>query len=122
MNEELKTIFGTSITVGTDSIPTAHIKYLGNSKTYVVWTIIGGEPGLVGNDECLYSICSVDVDIYSDGNYLDIEKEVKKLMKNNEWVWTEDSSEMFEEDTEQYHKTCTFEKERNNIWQESATD
>ncbi len=122
MNEELKTIFGTSITVGTDSIPTAHIKYLGNSKTYVVWTIIGDEPGLVGYDECLYSICSVDVDIYSDGNYLDIEKEVKKLMKNNEWVWTEDSSEMFEEDTEQYHKTCTFEKERNNIWQESATE
>ena len=33
-------------------------------------------------------------------------------MKNNEWLWLEDSPEMYEDDTELYHKTITFEKER----------
>ena len=33
-------------------------------------------------------------------------------MKKNEWLWVEDSEEMYEEDTGLYHKTITFEKER----------
>ena len=48
----------------------------------------------------------------------DIEKEIKKTMKNNDWVWVEDSEEMYEEDTKLYHKTYSFEKERNLEWQE----
>lgn len=112
MNNELKTILGNSITVNTKNIPVAHLKYIGKSKTYVIWTIISDTPSLVGNDDCICSICSVDIDIFSDGNYLDIESEIKKIMKNNDWVWTDDSSERYEDDTELYHKTCTFEKER----------
>ncbi len=117
MNVELKTLLGDSITVGQNEIPVSHLRYIGSSKTYITWTIISETPALSGNDECLYSVCSVDIDIYSDGNYLDIENRIKELMKENEWVWTEDSSEMFDEDTELYHKTCTFEKER-KLWQE----
>jgi hypothetical protein len=45
-------------------------------------------------------------------------KQIKKLMKNNEWVWTGDSPEMYETDTRLYHKTISFEKERNIVWQE----
>jgi hypothetical protein len=52
------------------------------------------------------------VDVFSDGNYLDIVKEIKQKMKNHDWVWVEDGSEMYEEDTGLYHKTCSFEKER----------
>lgn len=111
MNEELKLIFGESITVKDEEIPVAHLKYRGNSKKYVTWTITGEEPALFANDEDLCSICSVDVDIYSEGNYLDIIKAIKQKMKNNEWVWTGDSAEMYEEDTKLYHKTCSFEKE-----------
>jgi len=117
MNQELKTIFGSSIVVVRDNknvnIPTAHLKYKGSSKEYVTWTILTNRPGLNANDECLYKIYDVDVDIYSDGNYLDIESKVKEIMKNNDYLWVEDSSEMFEDDTELYHKTITFEKERN---------
>ena len=112
MNNELKTILGNSLTVGNKTIPVAHLKYKGSSKTYITWTIIDNDPALFGNDECLYSVYAVDIDIFSDGNYLDIESEIKKIMKNNEWVWTDESSEMYEDDTELYHKTYTFEKER----------
>lgn len=112
MNEELKSIFGEKLNIGNKKIPVAHLKYKGSSKTFVTWTITGETPALTANDEALCSICSVDVDIFSDGNYLDIEKEIKRIMKNNDWVWVEDSAEMYEEDTGLYHKTCSFEKER----------
>ena len=112
MNEELKTIFGEELTVGGKSIPTAHIKYKGKEMTYVVWTITSNAPALSGDDEQLYGIGTVDVDIYSKGNYLKVLNEVKRLMKANEWIWKEDSTEMFEDDTGLYHITATFEKER----------
>ena len=112
MNEELKLIFGEAIPVDGVTVPTAHIKYKGKETTYVVWTIIGNTPALSGDDEQLYSIVTVDVDIYSKGNYLSVLKEIKKLMKINGWIWTEDSQEMYEDDTELYHITATFEKER----------
>lgn len=112
MSEEIKIILGDSIIVGDDEIPIAHLRYKGGSKRYVTWAITGEEPGLCANDMDLYGICHLDVDIFDEGNYLDIEKEIKKKMKNNEWVWVEDSEEMYEEDTELYHKTISFEKER----------
>lgn len=112
MNEEIKLILGNKLIIGGKEIPVAHLRYKGTSKKYVTWTITNEVPALSANDEDLCSICSVDVDVYSDGNYLDIVKEIKRKMKNNDWVWTEDSSEMYEEDTQLYHKTISFEKER----------
>lgn len=112
MNEELKSILGNEITVDGNTIPVAHLKYKGSEKTYVVWTIINNAPALKANDEDLYSIYSVDIDVYSDSNYLNIEKFIKRLMKSNDFIWSEDSEEMLDDDTELYHKTYTFEKER----------
>ena len=109
MNEELKLILGENIG---DDVPVAHLRYKGDSRRYVTWTVTGESPALSANDEDLCSICSVDVDIFSESNYLDIKKQIKQIMKNNDWVWVEDSEEMYEEDTGLYHQTCTFEKER----------
>ena len=111
MNNELKAIFNDEIATAYRLVPTAHLKYKGSSKTFVTWAITGESPSLSANDEALYGVCTLDVDIFSDGNYLDIVSAVKKLMKNNEWVWVEDSSEMYENDTGLYHKTCSFEKD-----------
>ena len=111
MNEEIKSIFD-EFKVNEVSIPVAHLRYKGKSKTFITWTLLNERPVLSANDEDLYSVVEVDVDVFSDGNYLDIIKEVKKIMKNNNWLWVGDSSEMYEEDTELYHKTITFEKER----------
>ena len=112
MNEEIKLILGENLNIGSKQIPVAHLRYKGNSRKFVTWTITGEAPALSANDEDLCSICSLDVDIFSESNYLDIEKEIKQKMKNNYWVWVEDSEEMYEEDTKLYHKTCSFEKER----------
>ncbi len=111
MNEELKSIFE-NFEVKGKSIPVEHLRYKGKSKTFVTWTITGETPSLSADDEDLYSIVEVDIDVFSEGNYLEVMKEVKKLMKDNKWSWLEDSIEMYEEDTELYHRTITFEKER----------
>ena len=112
MNEELKTILGNNIIVNGENIPIAHLIYKGKSNRFITWALLGETPSLIANDEVLYSVASVDIHIFSDSNYLDTVKEIKKLMKNNGWLWVEDSPEMYEEDTGLYHKTCSFEKER----------
>lgn len=111
MNEELKNIL-TSLNVNGNVIDVAHIKYKGNKRTYVTWTLLTEEVALSYDDEIQYSLVPVDIDIYSDSNYLDIMKEIKNIMKKNEWNWIEDSPEMYEEETGLYHRTSTFEKER----------
>ena len=74
--------------------------------------MLNEQPGLCGDDDTLCSTVPVDIDIYSETNYLAILKEIKKRMKENEWIWTGDSEEMYENDTGLYHKTSSFEKER----------
>ena len=112
MNSELYEILGDFILIDNVKIPVAQTKYLGNENTYVVWTIGEETPELNANDENLASIVPVDIDIFSIKNYKKIEKEIKKIMQTNEWVWAGDSSEMFDENTGLYYKTCTFKKER----------
>lgn len=115
MNEEIKSILGNSITVDNKEIPVEHLRYKGSSKTYITWTMLDEDPALFGNDEALASVCPVDIDVFSDGNYLNIIKKIKELLKSHNWTWTGDSSEMYEEDTKLNHKTCSFEKERIDV-------
>ena len=112
MNEELKSIFGDAVAVGAESVPVAHLRYKGKETTFVTWTVTGEEPALSADDAPLYSVVTVDVDVFSKGNYLALAAEIKRLMLEHEWVWTGDSPEQYEEDTELYHKTISFEKER----------
>lgn len=94
-------------------VPVAHFSYKGNQKTYVVWKIIDEEPLFSSDDEITDSEVTVDIDIYSDSNYLKIINLIKNKMKENEWTWNGDSQEFFEEETGLYHKTCSFKKGRN---------
>ena len=68
-------------------IPVSHLKYKGKEKTYVVWTIISEDPLYASDDEIDYSEVIVDIDIYSESNYLSLMSSIKKVMKENEWIW-----------------------------------
>ena len=113
MNEYklLKTIF-TDFTVDEKIIPVEYIKYKGNSKTYVTYTFTNDDPSLFGEDKEIGSIISIDIDIYSDKNYLAIQEKIEELMENNDFIRTGCSPDMFEDDTGLFHKTIEFEKER----------
>lgn len=106
MESELKNILSKL------KVPVAHLKYKGKEKTYVVWSILNEEPIFSSDDEIQYSEVPVDIDIYSENNYLSLMSSIKKTMKENEWIWQGDSPEAYEEDTKLYHRTCTFSKER----------
>lgn len=111
MNEEIVSIFK-DFNVNNKIIPVEHIRYKGKDKTFITWVLLSERPFFNCDDNNLYSLVQIDINVYSESNYLNIIKEIKKIMKMNNWLWVEDSSEMYEDDTELYHKTITFEKER----------
>ena len=110
MNKEIFDIM-CLLTVDGEEIPVAWLKYKGNLKKYIVFSSLGETPTSHSDDECDYSTNQYDFDIYADGNYLNILKEVKKRLKANGWTWVEDSPDMYEDDTGLYHKTTTWKKE-----------
>ena len=107
----LKSIF-TDFTVEEETIPVEYIKYKGNSKTYVTYTFTSDDPELFGEDKEIGSVLSVDIDIYSNKNYLAIQSRIEELMENNDFIRTGCSPDMYEDDTGLFHKTIEFEKER----------
>ena len=106
MEEEIKKILSNL------KVPVEHLEYKGKEKTYVTWVIIDETPIHASDDEIDYSEVVVDIDIYSESNYLSIMSSIKKTMKENEWAWQGDGQEQRERDTRLYHRTCTFSKER----------
>lgn len=93
-------------------IPVEYLTYKGNEKTYITYTFTGDNPSLFGDDKEIGSIVSIDIDIFSESNFLAIENKVKEVMENNNFIRTGCSPDMYEDDTGLYHKTIEFEKER----------
>lgn len=111
MNKEIEEIL-TEFRVDDAPIPFDFLQYSGKSKTYITYYETDNNPALNGDDEPLYSASSYDFDIYSNKNYLKIVSELKKVMLAHDFIWIEDSPDMYENDTGLYHKTITFAKER----------
>lgn len=107
----IKNIF-TNFKVEGKEIPVEFIKYKGSKKTYITYMFTEDDPGVFGDDEEIDSVVYLDIDIFSEGNYLTIVKEVIKIMKENNFIRVNTSPDMFEEDTGLYHKTIEFAKER----------
>jgi hypothetical protein len=101
-----------NIKIAGAKIPVAYMRYTGKSETYITWQSLGENPAVVGDYENVTNIYEVDVDIYSNGNYLELMEVVKTRMKSNGFLWLTDSPDMYEVDTKLYHKTLSFEKER----------
>lgn len=114
MNREIEQLFNDFNVDGVD-IPIAFIRYRGDLKTFITYHEIDNQPRVEADNKPIYSVSEFDFDIYTDGNYLNIVSEVKKILINNDYVWIDDSPDMFEEDTRLYHKTITFAKERSVI-------
>ena len=112
MNEEIETIFA-NFKVNNKSIPVNFLNYDGDENTYIVYMETDKDNSYSGDNEILGYIVYFDFDIYSKGNYLDIVEAVKTLLKNNGWTWqpSRDSQDIYETDTEFYHKTLCFAKQ-----------
>ena len=113
MNELIENIFA-DFKVSGKKIPVAFLHYDGNSTTYVTYQAIDMSDSFSADDELLNYVDYYDFDVYSKGNYFEIIKELKKILKNNGFVWqpSKSSGDMYEDDTGYYHRTLNFAIER----------
>lgn len=109
MNELIETIF-TGFAVGGVSIPVAYMMYKGHGEPYIVYMQQDADNSLSGDDELIGYVDYYDFDVYSKGNYLAIVSEVKRILKDNGFVFqpSRSSADMYETDTGYYHKTLNF--------------
>ena len=113
MNELIQSIF-TDFYVDGVSIPVKFLDYKGKETTYVIYMETDINNSYAGDNEILGYISYYDFDIYSKGNYFNIVREIKKIMKDNGFIWqpSRTSQDMYEADTGFYHKTLCFAIER----------
>lgn len=109
MNSLIEKIFADFV-VDNKTIPVSFLRYEGKKETYITYQSISNSGSLSGDDEIIGYIDYYDIDIYSKSNYLNIVREVKKIMKANGFMWqpSMSSEDMYEDDTGYYHKTLCF--------------
>lgn len=109
MNELIQTIF-TDFKVDGISIPVKFLKYDGKETTYVTYGETDEDNSYSGDDDILGYVSYYDFDIYSKGNYFNIVKKIKKVLKENGFKYQPNrtSQDMYEADTGYYHKTLCF--------------
>lgn len=91
-------------------IPVGFIRYRGEETTYITYQSIGQESTLNADNEVVGYVESVDIDVFSKGNYFAIIKKLKKVLKENGFMYRPEASsgDLFETDTGYYHRTLNF--------------
>lgn len=109
MNELIESIFA-NFTVDEKIIPVKFLRYNGHETTYVTYMNIDGDASYSGDDDLLGFVDYYDFDVYSKGNYMNIIEQIKIKLKENGFVWqpSRTSQDMFEDETQYYHKTLCF--------------
>lgn len=109
MNELIETLF-IDFTVDGVKIPVSFLFYEGHREPYITYMQTDADSSYSGDDELLGYADYYDFDIYSKGDYTNIVKSVKALLKANDFVWqpSRTSPDMYETDTGYYHKTLCF--------------
>lgn len=109
MNELIVSIFK-NFTVDDVKIPVKFLHYEGHDETYITFMQQDADKSLTGDDDLIGYVDYYDFDVYSKGNYSKVIDEMKKILKQNGFVWqvSRSSMDMFETDTGYYHKTLNF--------------
>lgn len=110
MNEDIESIFNGIICVNNKDVPIEFREYTGDSEDYIVYYNDGDVPAFSCDDEIVYSENSVEFNVYTKGNYLNIVKELKKILKEHDYIWTGDDGDLYETDTKYHHFVVSFKK------------
>ncbi|PLR93192.1 tail completion protein gp17 [Bacillus sp. T33-2] len=89
------------------SVPVAFQTYTGTATTYITFFEFNQNGALHGDDSELKSRHSIQVDIWSKGDYTTLAKQVKEKLIEAGFTRTMET-EFFEADTKIYHKVLRF--------------
>ena len=95
-------------------IPVSFIVYGGHADAYVTYQQTDIDEVLHADDSVSEYKTYYDFDVYvknnKRGNYYDYIAAIKEIMENIGFMWepTRDSGDMFEPDTQYFHKTICF--------------
>jgi len=94
-------------TLAPTNVPVELLTYEGAATTYITFFEYNEQGALHGDDEELNTRHSLQVDVWSKGNYITLVKQVKALLK--EIGFTRNfQTEFYEKDTQIYHKVLRF--------------
>ena len=82
MNELIEQIFA-NFTVDKVPIPVSYMFYEGHGEPYVVYMQENADGSLSADDELVGYVDYYDFDVYAKGNYTNIVKSIKDLLKAN---------------------------------------
>jgi hypothetical protein len=89
------------------NVPVCRLKYSGTAPTYITYFIFNEMGDLFADNEEIVTGYHVQVDIWSKGDYTDIENQLKELMTAAGFKRTY-AIELYEEETHIYHKAIRF--------------
>jgi hypothetical protein len=89
------------------NVPVSFQNYTGAALTYITFFEINQTPAIHADDEELQSNHSVQIDIWSKGDYTQLVTQVKDEMKKVGFKRTFET-ELYESDTKTFHKVIRF--------------
>ena len=101
--------------VGEKRIHVAFLNYTGNADTYLTYYAWQEQPENFFDDEYHTEVAYGTIDIFSKRNFKGVLKEVKKILKANNFIWTDNGPETFERETGYYHISVNFCAENNSV-------
>lgn len=90
------------------SVPIAFLEYTGKSETYLTYYTWLDKAENFADDESHASVVYCTVDIYSRGNFKNVLKQIKEILKQKGFTWTDNGPETFEKDTGYFHVPINF--------------
>jgi hypothetical protein len=89
------------------NVPVSFQTYTGTALTYITFFEFNQTPAFHADDEEIQSNHSIQIDIWSKGDYIELVKQVKTEMNKVGFKRTFET-ELYESDTKIYHKVLRF--------------
>lgn len=94
-------------TLAPTSVPVNFQTYTGNATTYITFFEYNQQGALFADDTEQRTQYSVQVDVWSKGNYKNVVEQVRDLMINAGFIRNSEG-ELYENDTKTFHKYFRF--------------
>jgi hypothetical protein len=95
-------------TLSPTNVPVAFQTYSGSASTYIRFFEYDQGAGIEADDDEQQAVHYIQVDIFSPGNYTQLIKDTKSLMKQAGFKKTSGETELYENDTKLFHKVLRF--------------